>query len=104
MGSTVLKTLDIMCLSRHFKKNNLNRIERDHSYPMDLFGELDFICELFKKNQDTDKFDCFFLFSLCFILGYESGYILQAFSFPANCRNFNLIGSCMLNQFSFTTS
>lgn len=71
---------------------------------MDLFGELDFICELFKKNQDTDKFDCFFLFSLCFILGYESGYILQAFSFPANCRNFNLIGSCMLNQFSFTTS
>lgn len=47
---------------------------------MDLFGELDFICELFKKNQDTDKFDCFFLFSLCFILGYESGYILQAFS------------------------
>lgn len=44
---------------------------------MDLFGELDFICELFKKNQDTDKFDCFFLFSLCFILGYESGYILH---------------------------
>lgn len=25
---------------------------------MDLFGKLDFICELF-KNQDCDKFDSF---------------------------------------------
>lgn len=64
----MLKTLDIVCasLAIFFKQ-----IKSANSRPTDLFGKLDFICELF-KNQDNDKF-AFFIFSLCcFVLGSHS--------------------------------
>lgn len=62
----MLKTLDIICacLAIFFKKK---QIKSANSHLTDLFGKLDFICELF-KNQDDDKFDRFlrlFIMPLC---------------------------------------
>lgn len=75
MGSTVLKTLDIMHLSGYF----LKKIEVELIIVIQWISleKLDFICELF-KNQDPDKFDYFIhRLIVCFVLGYKSGNVLH---------------------------
>lgn len=93
----MLKTLDIVCasLAIFFKQ-----IKSANSHLTDLFGKFDFICELF-KNQDNDKFDCFLhLFIMLFCSWFSFCGLCRitiriqtphAFCFPENCRNLNFV-------------